>query len=139
MFTFGTSREELERALGTFPGPRAFNPLQYQEEIKRLSGSTPANLNIPFSLGASFGPFVGSLQASSAPTASVETPISRPAAPASPVRATPFTVTSARPTPTFNDNQKVSILNNSFSSTAPSTPAQATSTLSAIPSSVSAN
>ena len=138
MFTFGTSREELERALGTFPGPRAFNPLQYQQEIKRLSGSAPANLNIPFSLGASFGPFVGPLQASSAPTAPVETPIPRPAAPAPPTRDTPFTVTSARPTPTFNDNQEVSILSDSFSSTVPSTPARVTSTSSAVPSSVAA-
>lgn len=139
MFTFGTSREELERALGTFPGPRAFNPLQYQQEIKRLLDSAPANLNIPSSsLGASFGPFVGPLQASSAPTAPVETPIPRPAAPAPPTRATSFTVTSARPTPTFNDNQEVSVLSDSFSSAAPSTPARVTSTSSAVPSSVAA-
>lgn len=115
MFTFGTSREELERALGTFPEPRAFNPLQYQQEIKRLSGSIPTNLNIPFSSGASFGPFVGPLQASSAPAAPVETPIPRP-----------------------NDNQEVSILSDSFFSAAPSTPARVTSTAPAIPSSVAA-
>lgn len=117
---------------------RAFNPLQYQQEIKRLLGSAPANLNIPSSLGASFGPFVGPLQDSSAPTAPVEKPIPRPAAPAPPTRATSFTATSARPTPTFNDNQEVSVLSDSFSSAAPSTPARVTSTSSAVPSSVAA-